>query len=62
MSVVSYDIGGPEVREIDIGFKDERARFGFLHIPLQFTVHHEVKWQAAMRALALALDHQEFVT
>ena len=50
------------MREIDIGFKDERVRFLFLHAPGQFAVHHKVKRLAAVRALALDLDHQWFVT
>jgi len=44
------------VREIYIGFKDERSR-PFLHLPGQFAVHHKVQRLAAVGALALDLDN-----
>ena len=50
------------MREIHIGFKDERSRLLFLHLPGQLTVHHKVQRLAAVGALALDLDYQRFVT
>lgn len=50
------------MREIHVGFKDERGCLAFLDLPGQFAVHHEVQRLAAVGALALDLDHQRFVT
>ena len=50
------------MREINIGFKDERFRLLFLHAPFKRAGQREVKRLAAVRALALDLDHQRFVT
>ena len=50
------------MREIHIGFKDERVRLLFLHAPGQFAIHCKVERSAAVRALAFDFDHQWFVT
>lgn len=50
------------MREIHIGFKDERVRLLFLHAPGQIAIHSKVERLAAVGALALDLDHQWLVT
>jgi hypothetical protein len=50
------------MREVNIRFKDERVRLLFLRIPGQFAVYCKVERLAAVRALALDLDYQWFVT
>ena len=50
------------MREINIGFKDERIRLLFLHAPFKRAGQPDVQRLAAVRALALDLDHKWFVT